>query len=311
MGVTTIILISLFFLWVLAHMKVSRSDGTLIKKLHPYRRLLSFIIPSSNGSVVYFDEFVNAENLIKYIEDAQKNFHVDITHCLVAAGGIALIKNPQMNRFSKGYRLYQRKGHFVTFTMKRKKLNQKSKVSAVKLSIKPDMTLYDLNQKTLRNINIERSDKKTSFDVEANLFYKLPRPMMLFCLKFANFLDYYNLLPSFMIKSDAMYTSMFIANLGSLGMKSGYHHLYDWGTCPHFITVGKIFDRPVVRDEKLVIEKSINIRFSYDERIEDGLNAYQGIKSFLAVLENPHKYLGCIKEDKSDRKTFNESASML
>lgn len=287
-------------------MKTSRSDGILIKKLHPYRRLLSFILPDANSSAVYFDEFIKADELMKYIDENREESQVDMTYCLVAAAGLALLKNPQMNRFVKGYRLYQRKENYVTFTVKRKKLNKKSKVSAVKLKIDSEMTLHDLNKKIQSKINVERSEKKTSFDVEANLFFKLPRPLMLFAIKAANTLDYYNLLPSFMVKTDAMYTSAFMANLGSIGMKPGYHHLYNWGTCPHFITVGKVFDRPVVKEGKVTFEKSINIRFSYDERIEDGLSAYQGVKTILKVLEEPNKHLVNLTEARSEAKSFAE-----
>ena len=312
MGFATVSLILFFVFWCLLQFKVSRPDGVLIKKLHPYRRLLSYIQPEASTSVVYFDEYIKADKLMKFLETPKEGGDkIDMTHCLVFAGGVSLIKNPQMNRFVKGYRLYQRKGQYITFTMKRQKLNRKAKVSAVKLRIDPEMTLHELSDKIHGKINVERSKKKTSFDVEANLFFKLPRPLMVFALKTAYVLDYYNLLPSFMIKSDAMYTSAFIANLGSLGMKSGYHHLYDWGTCPHFITVGKVFDRPVVRDGEVTFEKSINLRFSYDERIEDGLSAYQGVKGILKVLEEPEEYLGSLRGEASKSKTFGEVARGL
>ena len=34
-------------------------------------------------------------------------------------------------------------------------------------------------------------------------------------------LDYFNLLPAFFIEGDGMYTSIFVANLGSVGMDPG------------------------------------------------------------------------------------------
>jgi pyruvate/2-oxoglutarate dehydrogenase complex dihydrolipoamide acyltransferase (E2) component len=67
----------------------------------------------------------------------------------------------------------------------------------------------------------------------------------------------------------------------------------------------------VVKDGQVTFEKSMNIRFSYDERIEDGLSAYDGIKSILKVLEEPEKYLGSLKEDASQSKTFGELARSL
>ena len=56
-------------------------------------------------------------------------------------------------------------------------------------------------------------------------------------------------------------------------------------------------------------QKTLHLRFTYDERIEDGHNANDGIQTFVSVLENPYKYLGCLKEDKTDHVTFEQSLS--
>ena len=43
---------------------LKRPDGDLVKTLHPYRRMLSFVMPGRNESVVYYDDYVKAdENL--------------------------------------------------------------------------------------------------------------------------------------------------------------------------------------------------------------------------------------------------------
>ena len=92
-------------------------------------------------------------------------------------------------------------------------------------------------------------------------------------------LDYHNCLPGAFINADVMYTSGFIANLGSLKMKAGYHHLYEWGTCPLFLMFGKIEDRAMVEEGEVVARKVLHIRFSFDERVDDGLNAGKGINA--------------------------------
>ena len=52
------------------------------------------------------------------------------------------------------------------------------------------------------------------------------------------------------------------------------------------------------------------MRFTYDERIEDGLNANDGIQYIKRVLEHPYELLGCLKEDGSDEKTFGQIIKM-
>ena len=108
-------------LWLLINMKTSRSDGTFMKKVHPYRRMLSYVMPGRNESVVYFDDYVKADALLDYIKRTRDDaFHVDVTHLVVAAAGLGIRHNPKMNQFIAGQRIYQRNHVALTFSMKRK-----------------------------------------------------------------------------------------------------------------------------------------------------------------------------------------------
>jgi hypothetical protein len=286
-------------LWLLAELKTSRPDGDVIK-VHPYRRMLTFIMPRRNDSTVYFDSAVDAERLLAYLDKANEKYGAHITHAVVAACAVALAENPSMNRFEKGGRLYQRRDLWLTFSMKRKKLDRKAKLSAVKLKMSDEETFAEFCGRVNSNVKVERSGQQTAADKEFALFSAFPRPLLRLSVFAASTLDYFNLLPAFFIEGDAMFTSMFVANLGSLHMGAGYHHLYEWGTCPLFAMVGEVEERPVVRDGKVVVRKILPIRYTYDERIDDGLNARFGIESAKRVLENPETELGCIAEDGSD-----------
>lgn len=291
---------SLLALWVLATLKKSRPDGTFVKNLHKYRRLMAYIMPTRNESVVYFDDYARADALLEYVAEARERFHVDVTHCLVAAVGRAVAENPRMNQFVAGRRLYARKGVWLTFSMKRKKLNKRAKLAAVKIEIQPGESFESLCERVQAKIGVERSGEKTYSDKELNFFDLFPRPVLNGFVKVFRLVDYFNLLPKSFIENDGFYTSAFIANLGSLGMRAGFHHLYEWGTCPLFMMVGRIEDRPVVEDGEVVVRKMIHIRWSYDERIDDGLTANFGIVSARNVIQNPRDYLGCLAEDGSD-----------
>jgi hypothetical protein len=211
-----------------------------------------------------------------------------------------------MNRFSVGHRLYDRKGRYITFSVKRQKLNKKAKISAVKIGIPEGSTFRDLVTKINEKIGVERSSKVTYTDKELNLFLKLPRPLLSAGIRFFKWLDYFNLLPGSFIHPDPMYTSVFVANLGSLGMRAGFHHLYEWGNCPAFMMVGKIEDRPVVEEGKVVVQKTLHVRWTYDERIDDGLTSKFGMAAAQRMLEDPHTNLGCLKEDGSDARPLDQ-----
>ena len=282
-----IIVAVLLLVWVLMNLKTSRPDGDYIRNIHPYRRIMAYIMPTRVESVVFFDTHVKADRLLEFVQKAREDFHVDITHCLVAAAGVGLAENPKMNQFVIGRRMYQRKGRFVTFSMKRAKGDKKAKLATVKLELKDGESFRDFCGRINEQIGVERSDEVTYADKEFALFNAVPRALMVKLVRFFYWLDYHNLLPNSFIKNDGLYTSMFIANLGSVKMGAGYHHLYEWGNCPLFMMTGAIEERPVVVDGELTTEKILPIRWTYDERIDDGLTASHGITSVKNALEDP------------------------
>jgi len=292
------ILAGVVLVWSLLGLKTSRPDGTYIKT-HPYRRLMFFVMKSRNESVVYFEEEVRAEPLLDYLAKAKEAVGCDVTHIGVAACNIALAENPNMNRFVAGKRLYQRDKRWLTFSMKRKQLDKKAKLAVVKLPMLDGETFKQFTTRVNDKIGENRSGKKTYADKEFQLFNALPRPALQAFVPFFKVLDYFGVLPGSFIEGDGMYTSIFVANLGSLKMDAGFHHLYEWGNCPLFVMFGEVYEKPVVENGQIVVGKVMNIRFSFDERIDDGLTAGHGIKSFLRIMSAPEQFLGCLEPDES------------
>ena len=275
-----------------------RPDGDFIARAHPYRRMLGYLMPGRNEAVVYYEDLVHAEPILDYIKRARVALgqEVGLTHCLVAACGMGMHRCPEMNRFVVGKRLYQRNEVSVTFSMKRKRMDKKAKVSAVKMRFSPDDDFRSILERINQNISVERSDAKTYTDKELGLLNTLPRPLLAGAMSAVRFADYYNLLPYSFIKNDAFYTGLVIANLGSLGMNAGYHHLYEWGTAPLFMMVGRVEERAVVEDGEIVVRKILPVHWSYDERIDDGLTSFSGLSWVRRALEQPEKYFGELPE---------------
>jgi len=292
--ITWIIIAALLAGWVILNLPRRRSDGELLSKIHPYRRMLSFMMVGRNEAIVYYDDYVRVSALLDYIERAKQvlGTEVDITHCLVASLSKAFAKNPCMNRFIAGQRLYQRKHIDLTFSMKRKRLNREAKLAAVKLRFTGEEPFADTCARINGKIEVERSGSETHSDKELGFFTRLPRPILAFCIRTVRWLDYHNLVPASFIEHDGFYTSMFLANLGSIGMNAGFHHLYEYGTCPLFLMVGRIEERPWVVDGKVVPEKILHLRYSYDERIDDAFTSRFGIDAAREALERPDELLG-------------------
>jgi len=301
-------IVVIFIIWVVAQAKTSRPDGELIQS-HPFRRLMLFVMPTRTESACYFETTVEADKLVEYLELARDRLNANMTHCLVAALNIGIAKTPSLNRFVSGQRLYQRKGRWFTFSMKRIRMDQTAKLSVVKLEMQDDESFSELCTRINGQIKVERSGKKTYADKEFALFNVLPRPLLRFFTAVFKSLDYYNLLPGSFIKNDGMYCSMFVANLGSLGMSLSYHHLYEWGNCPIFATVGKVEERAVVVNGEVTVQKTLPIVFTFDERINDGLTCQKGMEAMKLALQDPFTHLGCVKDDGSDVHPMLSAAS--
>jgi len=129
-------------------------------------------------------------------------------------------------------------------------------------------------------IRKRRSGEVTTSDKEINLALMMPvfvTRATVWLLHKANML---HLLPKKMIDDDPLFTSVFIANLGSVGLDAGYHHLWEYGTCSAFGVIGKVHERA---DGKRVM----NVQYSYDERVEDGLYAATTMGQIKDKLEKP------------------------
>jgi hypothetical protein len=139
----------------------------------------------------------------------------------------------------------------------------------------------------------------------------MPRPLLRAGVRIIKTLDYFNLLPASFIANDPLYTSMFVANLGSLDMDAGFHHLYEWGTCSAFMMAGRIEDRPVVEDGRVTVRRTLHARYTYDERADDGLNAGYALATLTRAVTNPYEYFGCLRDDGSDARPLDAAERPL
>ena len=128
-------------------------------------------------------------------------------------------------------------------------------------------------------------------DKELSLLGKLPDFLLSPIIGAARFLDRWNLLPSALIKDDPLFSSVFVANLGSLGIDRAWHHLYEHGTVSLFCVIGSLRPRFVVgADGQPVVKPTLRLRFSLDERICDGYYAAQSLEILRADLEDPERF---------------------
>ena len=132
----------------------------------------------------------------------------------------------------------------------------------------------------LGGVRSRRRGEKTTSDREMSLANRLPPFVVRLVVWFLRRVDNLGLLPKAMIDDDPLFTSLFVANLGSVGLNAGYHHLWEYGTCSMFAVMGRLKKR---HDGVAVFE----IQYSYDERMEDGLYGGLAMSLIKENIENP------------------------
>ncbi len=104
----------------------------------------------------------------------------------------------------------------------------------------------------------------------------------------ARFLDRHGWMPQSVIATDPYQSSVNLANLGSIKLHSGYHHLTNWGTTSLFVIVGEKKLRWVdTPDGNRVQRESIDIGLTIDERITDGYYCAKSIRILKKLLDQP------------------------
>jgi hypothetical protein len=95
-------------------------------------------------------------------------------------------------------------------------------------------------------------------------------------------------MPRAIHRASPFHTSAFVTDLGSLGIKPIFHHLYDFGTTSIFVAFGsKERHREHDREGRLVERKYISIKVVNDERICDGHYYASAFKIMSSLLKDP------------------------
>jgi hypothetical protein len=269
-----------------------RRDGDVVRDAPPYRRMMPLLMRRRGDASVYFEQQIDAGPALAYLERANAARagaapKLTLQHLLMHALVETISARPRLNRFTMGGRLYQRRGIFISFSAK-KAMNDDAPVFVVKKQFEPGQSVAQIAEHTAVGIGEGRSGRPTHVDKELDFFLRLPMFVLSPGVRFLMWLDSVNLLPFAFFREDPLYASVFIANLGSIRLDAAFHHNYEWGNIPIFVTIGQTRDVPFVKpDGSVGVRKELLLRWTLDERIEDGLYCAKALELVRARLENP------------------------
>lgn len=279
-----------------------RSDGRRIKSLPAFFKVIPCVMLERNDAQVLYKQDIPVKYLDEYIDrKAEEGIKIGYMHIIYAAIVRVIAERPRLNRFVMNGATYARNKIYVSLAIK-KNLTDDGVETTTKTEFEGNENIFDVKKK-LDDIVEQNKDieAKNETDNLAKTLGLIPVWLIRATVKFLRFLDRHGLLPKAVIKASPFHTSVFLTNVGSLGIDTIYHHLYNFGTTSMFFSMGKKKKSYIYEDEDIKEEKCITLAFVGDERICDGLYYASSFKSLFRYLKKP-ELLEAIPDFKEDVK---------
>lgn len=267
-----------------------RKDGVLLRDLDSLHFITGIIYPNRCDNEAYISETVDLTPINAYLEEKNADdpvYKYNLFQVIVAAVVKTITLRPKLNRFIVNSNFYQRKEVSAAFVVKKLFTDAGAEALAF-LHTEDSDTIDTIHQKIYDQISFCRSDNVDSSTDSMDMFNKMPRWLGKLIVRIIMFLDRHGWVPDSLVETDPYYSSVVLSNVGSIKLKSGYHHLTNWGTCSLFLLLGQIRDRIIHNADGTTETHSVaDIGLTIDERIADGYYYAKSVRLLKKLLENP------------------------
>ena len=267
-----------------------RKEGRLLRSLPAFAKFVPFIMPTRNDACNQYEESFEVSDVDRRLRKLRVdgNKGIGILHFIIAAyiRGVSML--PGMNRFVVGRRIYARDNIEVVMTVKRS-LAIDATETTIKVVFEPTDTIFDVYRKMNEKIDeIKTVEGNNNTEDVAEAMCKAPRFLLRFALTILRIMDYFGWLPQSLLDASPFHGSMIITDLGSLRIGPIYHHIYNFGTLPVFISFGaKRHAYELDRHGNMVDRKYVDCKFVMDERTVDGQYYAQFLQAFRYISQHP------------------------
>lgn len=266
-----------------------RRDAQWLRDIPSMNYIMPTLMPNRADNEAFISVDLDLRPIQAYLDKKNEGRTEDkytFFHLVSCAIGKAFVLRPRMNRFVCNHKVYQRNNITVAFTVK-KKFEDKSEEGLAYFEFDPEDTIDTYHEKIMKIIHHTRHGKDASSDA-MDIIKKLPHFMVVWVVKFIRWLDKFGWAPQSLIATDPNHASIFLSNLGSIGLEAGYHHLVNWGTNSCFIVVGKKhlkmeYDKAGNAD----LHEVLPLGLTLDERIADGYYYSGTVALFKELMAHP------------------------
>lgn len=266
-----------------------RRDGVRVKGLDGYHNILPYVMPKRTEAEVSLTEEFDVTDLVKYMAERNEKEGTDlkIFHAICTAVARTIYHRPRLNWFISGRYFYQRKDITLSFVVKQK-FRDDGDETLMFMKVEPDMNFDSVSRLILGDVEKVRKEKSNDLDKLMDFVGSLPRPFLEVFFGTLKRLEYHGIMPKGLTDGDPNYSTVLLANLGSIGADSCYHHLSNYGTLSFMITIGTLHkELRRMYDGTMQERDLISCTFTLDERLSDGFYNAKSLRIVKYLLEHP------------------------
>lgn len=270
-----------------------RYDGWRVRKVDPVFRVIPYILRTRMDAQNFFEEKVPIDHIEAFIKKHKEDIpDLSIMHVIMAATVRLLSQRPHLNRFVVWNKIFARNHINFSIAIKRS-LTDEGEETLIKPYFQPEDTLQDVVRKTRQEqLANQQQGVQNASDTISKVLGKLPDWLMRVVAWIMLWTDKVGILPRFIQEASPWHCSVFLTNIGSIGVESIYHHLYEFGTCSNFVAMGKKSRYHTYNKEGgLTAHKQIRLKFVLDERICDGYYYASSLRLMTKYLLDPEMLL--------------------
>ena len=268
-----------------------RRDGTLLRNIDSMHYIMPLMYPNRCDNEAFVSEQIDLTGANAYLERKNADnpeYRYNLFQLIVTAILKTITLRPKMNYFVANYNMYERNEVSAAFTIKKIFADNGGEALAF-LHSKPTDNIDTVHDEIFRQVSFCRGDEnKDPSTASMDALQRLPLFLKKWLGRGARFLDRHGWMPRSVVATDPYQSSCVIANLGSIKLHSGYHHLTNWGTTSVMCIIGEKKPRPFYDEAgNFEMQDSIDLGLTIDERVADGYYYSKTIRLLRHLLENP------------------------
>ncbi|GHV15979.1 hypothetical protein FACS189493_0880 [Spirochaetia bacterium] len=276
-----------------------RSDGTRVTGLDGITRLMPLFVPTRAEAVNYGMLDIAITPADAYIAEKRAGgvsyTYMDITIAIL----VRLFKMyPKLNRFIIGGQIWQRNVIELSMIIK-KSFRPDAEETSLDTIFTGYETLAEVKKLLDDDINAALNTQNGT-DGKRDGLANLPLWIMKIAVWAIKLADRHGMLSAnFLRTGSPFHASFFVTNLKSIGLQAINHHLFEFGNCGFFLTMGKERYLPKVNPETGTVEstKILQLGISMDERFVDGVCFSHMLKTANRFFADPSKLEQPLRED--------------